>query len=292
MGKFNNVKLVPMNIVYLNGNFLELKDAKISVMDRGFLFGDGVYEVIPVYQQKLIALQHHLKRLKICLRKIRIHDPLKKNNFTKIYKKLFKENHIQDCLLYLQITRGSGDKRSYLFPKKIKPTVFICCIPFTWPTIPHLEKGFTAYTTEDIRWAYTSIKSLNLLPSVLLSQEAHEKGMTEAILIRHREVIEGSISNIFLVKNNCIITPYEQSCMLSGITRILIVHLAKSLSFPIEERKVMIDELYTADEIWLTGSSKTIVPIVKLDGKRIGTGKAGPIWKQFVTQLFETMGIL
>ncbi|OGT35430.1 MAG: hypothetical protein A3F11_01495 [Gammaproteobacteria bacterium RIFCSPHIGHO2_12_FULL_37_14] len=281
-----------MNIVYLNGDFLEMDQAKVSVMDRGFLFGDGVYEVIPSYKQKLIGLDYHLERLAICLNMIKIDFQFKKDDFIPIYKKLLKQNQLDDCLFYLQITRGSGDKRSYLFPKNIKPTVFICCIPFSWPTIASLEKGYAAYTTEDIRWAYASIKSLNLLPSVLLSQEALEKNAVEAILIRNQQVIEGSVSNIFLVKDKRIITPNEQACMLSGITRMLIIQLANTLSYPLDERTVRVEELYHADEIWLTGSSKTILPIIELDGKRIGKGKAGPVWKQFVKHFFDDMEML
>lgn len=278
-----------MNIVYLNGKFLNMKNAKISVMDRGFLFGDGVYEVIPIYQQQPIGLNNHFKRLKTCLNKIKINFQIKKNDFVQIYTKLLTLNRVHDCLIYWQITRGCGEKRSYIFPQLTKPTVFICCIPFTWPSISDLEKGFSAFTTEDIRWAYTSIKSINLLPSVLLGQEALERGMTEAILVRHQQVIEGSVSNIFLVKKNRIITPPEQAGMLSGVTRTLIIKLAKLLSYPLEERKVKINELYLADEIWLTGSSKTILPIVRVDGRKIGKGKPGSVWKLFVTHFFKKM---
>lgn len=278
-----------MNLVYLNGDFIEMQDAKISVMDRGFLFGDGIYEVIPVYQEKLIGLDYHLNRLKTCLSMIKIDYEFTKKIFTPIYQQLLRQNQLTNCLIYLQITRGCGEKRSYPFPQNVMPTVFVCCIPFIWPTVANLQKGFSAFTTKDIRWAYCNIKSLNLLPSVLLSQEAHEKNMVEAILIRDQEVIEGSVSNIFLVKNNCIITPKEQACMLSGVTRKLIIQLAKKLSYPVEERKVMLDELFNADEVWLSGSSKTIVPIIKIDEKQIGNGQAGAVWEHFIKQFFDEM---
>lgn len=267
-------------IVYLNGQFLPLSQAKVSVLDRGFLFGDGVYEVIPAYGGKLFRLEQHLERLEQSLAGIRLPSPLTREEWGEILPKLLHGD--QDQSVYLQITRGAYLKRDHAFPESIRATVFAMANPIP-AARPEPAK---AIVCEDIRWQWCHLKTLNLLANVLLRQEAIEHGCQEAILVRDGLVTEGAASNIFIVAAGVLITPPKGSKLLPGITRDLILELASTHHIPHQEREIEVAELRRAEEIWYTSSTRELVPIVELDGRPVGNGQPGEVfWRMY--ELFQ-----
>ena len=260
--------------VFLNGRFLPLSDAKISVLDRGFLFGDGIYEVIPVYGQKPLRLSEHLRRLEHSLKAIRMTTPYSDQEWATIFDRLI--DGPQDQQIYLQITRGAQSKRDHAIPKDIQPTVFAMCTPIA----PIPMGGVNAVTLDDIRWDRCNIKAITLLANVLLKQEAVDVGAAEAILVREGLALEGASSNIFIVRNRQVITPPKGSTILPGITRDLVLELAEAQGYETVERSIRAEELPHADEIWLTSSTREILAVIELDGALISGGKPGPVWKQ------------
>jgi len=259
-------------IVYLNGEFLPLAEAKISVLDRGFLFGDGVYEVIPVYGGKPLRLAEHLERLGRSLAGIRMEPPLSAEALEAVFQRLIQGE--EDQSIYLQITRGVGPKRDHAFPPGVAPTVFAMCTPIA----PIPASGVKAITVPDIRWQWCHIKAITLLANVLQRQQAVEEGCAEAILVRDGYAIEGSASNLFALVDGVLLTPPKGNEILPGITRDLVVELAQSHFIPLEERKITLDELNRAEEVWVTSSTREVLPIVELDGRNVGTGEPGPLW--------------
>ncbi|TAN71082.1 MAG: D-amino acid aminotransferase [Methylobacter sp.] len=261
-------------IVYLNGQYLPLCDAKISVMDRGFLFGDGIYEVIPSYSGKLFHFQEHMERLENSLCSIRLANPHDRTQWLEIFTPLLDAS--LDQSIYLQITRGVADKRDHAFPANITPTVFAMSstiAPFT-----ELDSGAKAISIDDSRWELCNVKATTLLANILLRQQAVEKGCVEAILVKDGYVTEGAASNIFAVIDGVLITPPKSHEILPGITRDVILELAEHNSIPYSEDIISLDALQTASEIWLTSSTREIIPVVQLDGETIANGKPGPIW--------------
>lgn len=260
-------------IVYLNGQFLPLSQAKVSVMDRGFLFGDGVYEVIPVYGGKPFRLAEHLERLENSLGGIRMISPLRTAEWEAVFSRLIEGT--QDQAIYLQVTRGAPPKRDHAFPKEpVPPTVFAMCSPIA----PIPAEGVCAITVPDIRWQWCHIKAITLLANVLLRQQAVDQGCAEAILVRDGFAIEGAASNLFVVVDGVVLTPPKGHDILPGITRDLVVEIAKERGTALEERKITLDELQRADEVWLTSSTREILPVVTLDGQPVGEGAPGPVW--------------
>ncbi|MFM8444936.1 MAG: D-amino acid aminotransferase [Methylococcus sp.] len=264
-------------LVYLNGEYLPLSQAKVPVLDRGFLFGDGVYEVIPVYGGKAFRLEEHLRRLEQSLAGIEMSDPLSSAAWAAIFDRLIVGP--EDQQIYLQITRGVAPKRDHAIPAGIAPTVFVMCAPIA----PIPLAGIKAITVTDIRWDRCNIKAITLLANVLLRQEAVEKGASEAILVREGSVLEGAASNILIVKNGVIITPPKGDTILPGITRDLVLELAKNQGLPTEERHISLGELRDADEIWMTSSTREILAVIELDGEPISGGAPGPLWKTLQT---------
>jgi D-alanine transaminase len=265
--------------VYLNGEYLPLDKACVPVLDRGFIFGDGVYEVIPVYAGKAFRLQHHLQRLKNSMQAVRITNPHTDEEWSAIINEVVTRNNNDDQSIYLQITRGVAH-RDHRFPGDATPTVFVMSNLFDPVPKQQLENGVNAITLDDIRWQYCSIKSIALLPNILLRQQAVEQGAAEAILLRNGEVTEGAASNVFIVKNGIIITPPKTDCLLPGITRDLVVEQAHEHGLAVKEANIKQTELETADEIWLTSSTKEILPVTKLNGQPVGGGKPGTVWLQ------------
>jgi D-alanine transaminase len=263
---------MPDPIVFLNGHYLPISEAKISVMDRGFLFGDGVYEVIPVYGGKPLRLEEHLRRLDHSLEAIRMPPPLADSEWAKVCSRLI--DGPEDQSIYLQVTRGAAPKRDHAIPKGISQTVFAMCTPIT--SIP--IGGIKAITVTDNRWLRCNIKAITLLANVLLRQDAIDQGASEAILIRDEKVIEGAASNIFLVLENTLVTPPLGAELLPGITRDLVLELAKTKGVPTSERAVRVEELASAQEIWMTSSTREILPVVELNGSPVGSGVPGPVW--------------
>jgi len=265
--------------VYLNGEFLPLDEACVPVLDRGFIFGDGVYEVIPVYAGKAFRLQHHLQRLRNSMQAVRITNPHTDEEWNAIINEVVTRNNDGDQSIYLQITRGVAH-RDHRFPGDAKPTVFVMSNLFDPVPQQQLENGVNAITLDDIRWQYCSIKSIALLPNILLRQQAVEQGAAEAILLRNGEVTEGAASNVFIVKDGIIITPPKTDCLLPGITRDLVVEQAHEHGLAVKEANIKQTELETADEIWLTSSTKEILPVTKLNGQPVGSGIPGTVWQK------------
>lgn len=267
-------------LCYLNGQFLPLAEARISVMDRGFLFGDGVYEVIPVYGGRLFRLGEHLNRLAQSLELIRLPDPLTRDAWATMLKDLVNRNGGGQQSLYLQVTRGAAPVRDHAFPDPIRPTVFAMVAPLATPDPAILERGIRVATVPDIRWDHCHIKAITLLPNVLLKQQARDSGADEALLIRNGEATEGSASNLFVVSADTLITPPKSNLLLPGITRDLVVELAKANGIACEERSVPEDLLRHADEVWVTSSTREVMPVIRVDDQPVGSGKAGPLWQR------------
>lgn len=259
--------------VYLNGQYLPLAEASIPVLDRGFLFGDGVYEVIPVFGGKPLRLDDHLARLKRSLGEIRIPPPLTDAEWSSIFSRLITGTG--DQYLYLQVTRGAAPKRDHAIPAGIAPTVFVMCSPIA----PMPADGIKAITVEDIRWSRCDIKAITLLANVLLRQEAIDAGAAEAILIRDGKVQEGAASNVFIFSHGAIVTPPKGRTILPGITRDLVLELAREAGQTVEERQFDAEELRNASEIWMTSSIREILPVIELDGQPVSAGKPGPVWQ-------------
>jgi len=272
-----------MTTAYLNGTFLPLEDACVPVMDRGFLFGDGVYEVIPVYGGKLFRLAHHLKRLENSLAAVRIGNPLSDKEWETMLMELVSRNAGADQAVYLQVTRGVAAKRDHAFPADTGPTLFAMSTPMAAAVDIDTITGVTAITLPDIRWSHCNIKAITLLPNVMLRQQAVDAGAAEAILIRDGYAIEGAASNIFIVKNGLLRTPPNSSALLPGITRDLIIELAANNSIPFRETDITAANLFDADEIWLTSSTREISAVTRLDDTVISAGKPGPLWRHMIT---------
>lgn len=265
--------------VYLNGEFGPLETARVSVLDRGFLFGDGVYEVIPAYGGRLFRCDHHLERLERSLREIRIPNPHTREEWCAIFSRLIEAGEGEDQSVYLQVTRGVA-KRDHAFPDHVVPTVFAMANPIVTLGVGVLEKGIDAVTRPDIRWARCDIKAVTLLANVLMRQEAKEEGAMEAILVREGLATEGAASNLFIVRDGTIITPPKGPRLLPGITRDLVLEIAGTHGLPYREADIPETELRLADEVWMTSSTKEVVPVTRLDGQPVGDGRPGPVWQR------------
>jgi len=268
--------------VYLNGQYLPLADAKVSVMDRGFLFGDGIYEVIPSYSGSLFHFQDHMERLENSLSSIRLANPHDRAQWLEILTPLLDTG--LDQYIYLQITRGIDSKRDHTFPENVTPTVFAMCSNIV--PLANLDSGVKAISVDDSRWELCNVKATTLLANILLRQQAVEKGCAEAILVKDGYVTEGAASNIFAVIDGILITPPQGAEILPGITRDVILEIARENDIPYSEDIISLDALKTASEIWLTSSTREIVPVVQLDNEAIANGKPGPIWR-IMNQLFQ-----
>jgi D-alanine transaminase len=264
--------------VYLNGEYLPLAEAKISVMDRGFLFGDGVYEVIPAYAGLLFRLEQHMARLDRSLDAILMQNPLSHGEWQAVLNRLLPTDTGSDFSVYLQITRGEAQKRDHSFPPDLKPTVFAMAFPTPQPDADLIARGATAITLPDIRWHLCHIKAITLLGNVLLRQQAVTVGASEAILVRDGYAYEGAATNLFSVKDGVITTPADSSLLLPGVTRDLVVELAQAHDIPLRLAPIAENELADADEIWLTSSTKEVLPVTHLDKKPVGEGVPGPLW--------------
>ncbi len=262
--------------VYLNGEYLPIADAKVSVLDRGFLFGDGVYEVIPAYAGRLFRFEDHIVRLENSLREIRL-DPRKSvAEWLAIFQPMLDSS--KDQYIYLQITRGYAAKRDHGFPELVTPTVFAMCSeikPFAGRV-----NGVKAVTLDDTRWRMCHVKAITLLANILLRQEALDKDCAEAVLVRNGYVTEGAASNLFAVIDDELITPPKNNEILPGITRDVILELAKANQIPHREDVIALEALQNASEVWVTSSTREIVPVVELDGQILGNGKPGPVFQK------------
>ncbi len=259
-------------MIYLNGEWMPIAEAKIPVLDRGFIFGDGVYEVIPSYSGHPFRLREHLARLRSSLDAVRIVPPHSSERWAELVREIVARNPWEDQSVYLQVTRGVAP-RDHAFPKDAKPTVFLMSNPLTVPAQNQRDHGVAAITVSDNRWLRCDIKSVSLLANCLLRQAAVDAGAVEAVLLREGKLTEGSSSNIFVVRNGVILTPPKTSLILPGITYDVVVELAQANRLPLEIRQVSEAEVRGADELWLTSSTKEVLPISTLDGKPVGHGE-------------------
>ena len=281
-----------MDIFYLNGEFVKREDAKVSVLDRGFMFADGVYEVIPAYHGKFFRFDAHLDRLKRSLKEIGIAVP--ELDWAVIFNSLLVENNSKttNCSLYCQVTRGVMPSRAHQFNKEaLKPTVVAWLQPMSIMPIEELEKGFKAVTTDDLRWLRCDIKSISLLPNIISKQDAIEHGVLEAIFVKNGNVTEGTASNVFIVRGDEVVTHPKENGILGGITREVVKEVVKDSSYKLVEEIFKRDDLYSADEVWVTSSTKNIAPITEVDGKPIGSGQVGSVWKEINSSLMKSIGI-
>jgi D-alanine transaminase len=263
-------------MIYLNGEFMPIEDAKISVLDRGFIFGDGVYEVIPTYSRRPFRLAEHLARLQSSLDAIRLANPHDGSTWSDLVGKIIAGNPWEDQNVYLQVTRGVA-KRDHAFPKGLKPTVFLMASELVTPSADLMKSGAKAIVLPDFRWLRCDIKSTSLLGNCLLRTLAADEGCAEAILVRDGELTEASASNVFVVKDGTVLAPPKSHLILPGITYDVVLEILRANAVPHEVRPVKEDELRSADEIWVTSSSREVLPITTLDGKPVGSGKPGPV---------------
>lgn len=270
----------PLPIAYFNGDFLPLTEVRISPLDRGFLFGDGVYEVIPVYAGKLFHLPAHLQRLQFSLDGIRLCNPYAVTEWSALLNGLAQKNGSGDQALYLQVTRGADSGRDHGFPHGIPPTVFAMCAPLVPLPATLLEHGAKAITLEDIRWRRCDIKCTALLGNVLLRQAALDQDCSEAVLLRDGYATEGTASSLFIVSGETIITPPKNPDILPSITRDVVLDLAHQNHLPCREQRVPRTELRAAQEIWFASSTREVYAVTQLDGHNVGNGRPGPHWRR------------
>ncbi|HEY5898417.1 MAG TPA: D-amino acid aminotransferase [Burkholderiales bacterium] len=265
--------------VFLNGEFLPLQDAKVSVLDRGFIFGDGVYEVVPVYSKVPFRLDEHLARLERSLAAVGIRNPYTREQWRAFMAGIIQRQPFDDQGVYFQVTRGVA-KRDHAFPKHAEPTVFMMSNPLVNPPREQVESGAAAITARDYRWLRCDIKSISLIGNVLLRQLSAEAQAAETILLRDGMLTEASASNVFIVKSGVIQSPPKNELILPGITYDVVVELARANGLAIEFREIPEAQLRAADEIWVTSSSKEILAIVRLDDAPVGDGRPGPVFRR------------
>jgi D-alanine transaminase len=284
---------MPLPVCYLNGQFLPLADARVSPLDRAFLFGDAVYEVVPVYAGRPFRLREHLDRLVRSLAGIRMEPPLTHTEWDGILHTLIERNGGGDQYVYFQVTRGAELARNHAWPAGLAPTVFAFANPLE-PVSVLLEQGVAAITAEDIRWARRDIKSTALLANTLLKKLAADAGAFETILLERGELTEGSSTTVHVIQGGEIHTPPNGHHILPGTTRDVVTELAARSGIPSASRRVTEGELRAADEIWLAFSTRGVLPVTRLDGKPVRTGKPGPLFERiyaaFVSYVRELAG--
>ena len=267
------------DIVYLNGKFMPVEDAHIPVLDRGFIFGDGVYEVIPVYSRHPFRLAEHLHRLQHSLDRVRIANPYSDAEWARLAGEIIKRNAGEDQSVYLQVTRGVA-KRDHAFPKGVQPTVFMMSNPLVTPAPALVESGVACISAQDYRWLNCDIKSVSLLGNCLLRQISADVGAAETILFRDGRLTEASASNVFIVRDGVVLTPPQDNLVLPGITCDVVIEIARAREFQLEVRPVSEAEVRGADEIWITSSTKEVLAVTTFDGKPVGDGKPGPLLRR------------
>ncbi len=273
-----------MSTVYLNGSYLPLEEARISPLDRGFLFGDGIYEVIPSYHGKMVGFGPHIQRMQDGLAALDIRLAWDASQWRDLCEALIEKNGGGNLGIYLHVSRGADTKRFHAYPEDVEPTVFGMAFSIAEPEAPNraTAKSYSVASTEDLRWKRCQIKSTALLGNVMHFQQGHAAGNNETLLYNsNNELTEGSACNAFIVKNGVVITPPQDNQILPGITRRLVLDILRADgSIPVEERIVSMDEVRAADEIWITSSSKEIGPVVRLDGQPVGDGQVGAVWEK------------
>lgn len=274
-------QIIQQQTVYLNGEYLPMMESQISTQDRGFLFGDGVYEVIPVYNKKLFCFTEHMQRLKNSLQATSIPNPYSDSEWQQILQNLIDRHEWQDQFIYMQITRGVQMQRDHLPAECLAPTIYAYTNPLKAISPAILQQGIKVVTLDDIRWLRCDIKAITLLPNVMMKLAAKSQGADDAILITKKGwVSEGTASNTIIIKNQVLITPPNGTKILPGITRLVIQRLAAEHQLDWQERQVSQQELLDADEVWLTSSTKEALPVCQINGQAVGAGVPGAMWKK------------
>jgi D-alanine transaminase len=276
--------------VYLNGEFLPIGEAKVSVLDRGFIFGDGIYEVVPVYAGKLFRWPEHLARLKRSLAKIRIQNPKDDASWTALVNDLIKRHSWRDQFVYLQITRGVA-RRDHAFPKDVEPTVFGMSSEFK--PVPDIQRtqGVAAISIPDERWLHCDIKSTSLLGNVMARQAAADANAIECVMFRDGLLTEGSASNWWVVRHGAVFGPPRDNLILEGIRVGLMSQLCADTGVPLDVRRIIRDEVFDADELLISSATKELLPVTLLDGKPVGKGQPGPIYKRLYAAYQNAKGM-
>jgi D-alanine transaminase len=277
--------MAQVNPVFLNGKLVPIEQASVSVLDRGFIFGDGVYELVPVYSRVPFRLDEHLTRLERSLGEAKIRNPYTRAQWRSNIYQVIDAQAFDDQGVYFQVTRGVA-KRDHAFPKSLEPTVFMMSNPLVSPPQAQVDKGGAAVSATDNRWLRCDIKSISLIGNCLLRQMSADAGAVETILFRDGKLTEASASNVFIVKRGVIQSPPKSNLILPGITYDVVSELARANNLPLEFRDVTEAEVRAADEIWVTSSSKEVLAIVELDGKRVGDGLPGPVFRR-MHQLYQ-----
>jgi D-alanine transaminase len=270
----------PLPICYLNGHYQPLAEARVSPLDRAFLFGDAVYEVLPVYASRPFRLREHLDRLNRSLAGIRMPAPLSHEGWAQLCRELISRNSAHDAYLYLQVTRGAEFGRNHAWPEDLKPTLFAYVTPLEPLSPSILEQGVAAVTAPDTRWARRDIKATALLANILLKKLSADAGAFETIMLENGELTEGSSTTVHVVKGGVIHTPPNSHHILPGTTRDVVTELASRLNARSESGRVSEAELRTAEEIWLAFATRGVLPVTALDGAPVGSGKPGPLFKR------------
>ena len=267
----------PQSTCYLNGEWLPLAEAKISVLDRGFIFGDGIYEVVPVYYRKPFRFDHHLARFERSTREIGLTNPFDRAGWRAMVDGLIERCADEHQFIYWQVTRGVA-RRDFSFPANTPPTVFAMTTPFTRPSRGQREQGLSAVTRADERWLRCDIKSVSLLGAVLARQFATEHGADEVVQFRDGFLTEGSSSNMWVVRGGTVIAPPRDRLILEGIRYGFVGDLCEKTGVPFEVRRLRQEEVESCDELMLTSATREILPIVRLDGKPVSNGRPGPVY--------------
>jgi len=266
-------------VVFLNGKFIALADAHVSVLDRGFIYGDGVYELVPVYGREPFRLRQHLARLQHSMDGIGLSNPHDNGQWEALIRDLVSRQPYADQGVYLQVTRGVA-KRDHSFPKDVAPTVFMMSNPLPTPTREQVENGVAVVTAEDNRWHRCDLKTISLLGNVLMRQLATEQGAVETVMFRNGFLTEASASNVLIVKDGTIIVPPKDNLILPGITYDAAIEFARDAGVPLTMRPVPKAEALAADEMWLSSSTKEVLAITTVDGKPFAGGKPGPVFRK------------
>ena len=262
---------------FLNGEYQPLDECKVSVLDRGFVFGDGIYELLPVYANKPFYLEQHLQRLLRNMAEIRIENPYALNEWKTIIQNLIEQAEHGDLAIYVQVTRGVAP-RDHVFPQGGQATVFAMANPLPLLSHDQLQNGVELITSEDIRWQRCDIKVISLLANILAKQDAVQASAVEAIMIRNNNALEGAASNLFIVRDGTVYTHPKDHLILPGITRDFVIELLGELNIECKQQTIPKDWLYSSDEVWITSSTKEVLAATKIDQKVIANGKPGELW--------------
>ena len=277
--------LNPDQVVYLNGEFVALDNARISVLDRGFIYGDGVYEVVPIYGRQPFRMPQHLRRLQYSLDGIRLANPHTEKQWDTLIHELAAKQPFPDQALYLQVTRGVA-KRDHSFPPGVPPTVFMMSNPLPLPSREQIEDGVAVVTADDNRWHRCDLKTTSLVANVLMRQLAVDHNAVETIMFRNGYLTEASASNVLIVKHGTVLAPPKDHLILPGITYDATLEVARDAGIPVEVRKVTGAEALAAEEMWLSSSTKEVLAVTRVDGAPFGDGVPGPVFRK-VWQAFQ-----